>query len=226
VLLSDVVSLREDSNGPANRDRTRGLWRTCEVDCMDAMGLSRKPRLALCAAATVMMMCAPLAAEGVLSGLFQAAAAGASHLLFHEACHAAAVSNTGGTVAEVGFLSGGHLGYIGYEAGGNETATAIAPYCCNIPLSQALRDGARENEDSVYLKTWAMLALVDLPMHLGLSYVQDENDLNLFEDRSGIDKEWMIGAAIINSICYATDYDNVHVEFDEESIALGYRLEF
>jgi len=36
----------------------------------------------------------------------------------------------------------------------------------------------------------------------------------------------MIGAAIINTLCYTNDLENVHVGFDEDSVSLGYRMEF
>lgn len=183
-------------------------------------------RIAPTVAAAALLLSCQAPAGTFWEDAIQAVAAAGTHLAFHEACHAATVSSTGGRVTGVSFAENGHLGYVSWTEGGNEAATAIAPYCFEIPLTSTLRQEVDKHEDSTYWRTWALLALLDLPVHLTLSYWQDDNDLNLFEEESGIAKEWMLGAAIVNTICYATDYDDVYVGFDEDSVSLGVKIEF
>lgn len=121
----------------------------------------------------------------------------------HEAGHAVAILANGGKITKFKFSpTEERFGYIEWENVSHPAGVYIASEVSQFIVLNNLIAYREENQDSKFLNYWTIFTYLDFPVHVVMSYFQDEGDINNFCRTSGVPKEALVVAAALQTVFY------------------------
>ena len=177
-----------------------------------------------------LLLCTVACAE--MEGFGAAMAAFATSLAVHEASHAATAEAVGGDFVGFDTLRKGNIGYTMWRSDSESQNAAIlsAPYAAEFALMSACRrrEVSEPEASGDYVRYLGLFAMLNLPLKLAESYVQDENDFNSLEDDGGPDKEWFFAAVALQTYLYAKPNACPAVELApyKDGFSIAWRMRF